>query len=503
MGVGMMEIIAVIAIGVIASLIAHDLSSNIDTICYWLTRRAARQAPRKKRARLQEEWMADIDETLGVTLKLVITLGFFIAAFKLRLASDWEPKPFKAVSFEKRPPRVWLMMGHKTGDNSQVLALAEALGWPFDIKHFTYRRTELLTNLVSGPTLAGVVRAQSSDLGPPWPDLIITAGRRNEPAARWIQKQAAPEKHVRIVHCGRSWAKIERFDLIVTTPQYRLPERPNVLHNLTPLHRVTEERLRAAAADWAPRLSELPGPYLAVVIGGNSGPFTFDHAAAKRLARQASARAKELGASLLVTTSARTPRDKINSFERALDVPAEIFRWSKDVAENPYFGFLALADEVIVTGDSMSMLTEACATGKPVYLFDLGEGENAMQPITAASAAGARRGRPWWKGWEKGRLKSFIYRMGIRFGPQRMTRDICIVHQVLVENGMAVWLGDRFPEGTPPGVVSVDRAVERVRRLFKLWDLDHLTHHIHDPEMSGKSFRLKQSRRNQKPAKSS
>ena len=372
------------------------------------------------------------------------------------------------VAYAQNPPRVWLLMGHKAGDNSQVLALAEALGWPFDIKHFTYKRTELLTNLISGPTLAGVVRAQSSDLGPPWPDIIITAGRRNEPAARWIQKQAAPEKHVRLVHCGRSWAKIKRFDLIVTTPQYRLPERANVLHNLTPLHRVTEERLRAAAADWAPRLSALPGPYLAVVIGGNSGPFTFDHAAAKRLARQASARAKEMGASLLVTTSARTPRDKINSFERALDVPAEIFRWSKDVAENPYFGFLALADEVIVTGDSMSMLTEACATRKPVHIFDLGVGRTAMrQQEPTQILAAVKEGRVF----EKAHLQAFIYRMGMHVGPKRMTRDIRIVHQVLVDNAMAVWLGDRFPEGRPPGVESVKLAVARVRGLFGLADL--------------------------------
>ena len=238
-----------------------------------------------------------------------------------------------------------------------------------------------------------------------------------------------------------------------------------MLHNLTPLHRVTEERLRAAAADWAPRLSALPGPYLAVVIGGNSGPFTFDHAAAKRLARQASARAKEMGASLLVTTSARTPRDKINSFERALDVPAEIFRWSKDVAENPYFGFLALADEVIVTGDSMSMLTEACATRKPVHIFDLGVGRTAMSPQEPPTIlAAVQEGRVF----EKAHLQAFIYRMGMHVGPKRMTRDIRIVHQVLVDNAMAVWLGDRLPEGRPPGVESVKLAVARVRGLFGL-----------------------------------
>ena len=372
------------------------------------------------------------------------------------------------VAFAPNPPAVWLMMGHKAGDNSQVLALAEALGWPFEIKHFTYKRTELLSNLICGPTLAGVVRAQSSDLAPPWPDLIITAGRRNEPIARWIQKQAAPEKHVRIVHCGRSWARIERFDLIVTTPQYRLPKRPNVLHNLTPLHRVTEERLRNSAAKWRRRLRDLPEPYLAVVIGGNSGPYTFDHAAAERLARQASDRARKLGASLLVTTSARTPADKIDSFERALEVPAEVFRWSKDAPDNPYFGFLSLAEEIIVTGDSMSMLTEACATRKPVHIFDLGVGRTAMRGarLTPIAAAGEQR-----KAFEKAHLKAFIYRLMMRIGPKRMTRDIRIVHQVLVNNGMAVWLGDRFPKGTPPGVESVRRAVARVRALFDQVDM--------------------------------
>jgi mitochondrial fission protein ELM1 len=373
------------------------------------------------------------------------------------------------VAFAQSPPKVWLLMGHKAGDNSQVLALGEALGWSFEIKRFVYKRTELLSNLLLGPTLAGVVLDQSSALEAPWPDLIITAGRRNEPIARWIQKQAAAEKHVRIVHCGRSWAKIERFDLIVTTPQYRLPQRPNILHNRTPLHRVTQERLRAAADQWRPRLRHLPGPYLAVVIGGDSGPFTFDRAAAERLARQASRRAKELGASLLVTTSARTPRDKITSFERALEVPAEIFRWSKDATENPYFGYLALADEIVVTGDSMSMLTEACATRKPVHIFDLGVGRAAMRPEQpAAPAPAGARGR---KVFEPAHLRAFIYRLGMHVGPQRMTRDIRIVHRVLVDSGMAVWLGDPFPAASPPGVESVDRAVAEVRRLFELPDV--------------------------------
>jgi mitochondrial fission protein ELM1 len=353
------------------------------------------------------------------------------------------------------------MMGHRAGDNSQVHALGEALGWPFEIKRFTYRPTELLTNLCLGPTLAGVVQSQSSTLEPPWPDLILTAGRRNEPICLWIQKQARGQK-VRLVHVGRSWAKIERFDLIVTTPQYRLPERPNVLHNTTPLHRITEARLAAEAEIWRPRFDHLPGPHVAVVIGGNSGPFTFDEAAGARLASQASDLAESLGGSLLVTTSARSSAASVGAFERELRVPAHIHRWSRDAAENPYFALLGLAHSIIVTGDSMSMLTEACATAKPVYIFDLGVGERAMRIRPPGETVDSSLPNIA----DDFHLKAFIYRLGMRFGPQRLTRDIRIIHGKLVDNGHAVWLGDSFPEQAPPPVESVERAVARVRALF-------------------------------------
>src|SRR4051794_18358426 len=149
-----------------------------------------------------------------------------------------------------RPPRTWLMLGHKAGDNAQITALAEALDWPYEEKHLVYRKTELLTNLFAGPTLMGLVKDQSSPLEPPWPELIISAGRRNEPLVRWIQREAGGKGRVKLVHVGRPWARHENFDLIVTTPQYRLPQMANILHNETPLHRVTPGRLTAAAAQW-------------------------------------------------------------------------------------------------------------------------------------------------------------------------------------------------------------------------------------------------------------
>ncbi|HEX6113909.1 MAG TPA: mitochondrial fission ELM1 family protein [Geminicoccaceae bacterium] len=361
-------------------------------------------------------------------------------------------------------PRTWVMMGHKAGDNSQILALAEGLGWPFEIKHLVYRPTELLTNLLAPLTLLGVVRRKSSPLVPPWPDLIISAGRRNEPPCRWIQRRA--DKRVRLVHVGRPWARIENFDLVVTTPQYRLPKRPNVLHNTAPLQRVADERLGQAATLWAPRLAHLPRPYTAVMVGGNAGPYVLDTEAATLLGRAASAFATAQGGSLLLSTSARTPKEAIPALEAAIDCPADVFRWTRNAAENPYLGYLALADSIIVTCESMSMLTEACATSKPVYMFDLHTGPENRWPLLESLIG--KVDSSWWRRVRRLRLQPLVFRIAFAIGPTRMTRDVRIIHRQLQAQGRAVWLGEAFPEGPPPTPLDdVPRAVARVKALFE------------------------------------
>jgi mitochondrial fission protein ELM1 len=367
------------------------------------------------------------------------------------------------------PPRTWLMTGHKDGDNAQIQGLCEALGWPFEIKRFVYRPTELLTNLALGPNLLGIRRRLSSALEPPWPELIISAGRRNEPVCRWIQARAAEAGvRTRLVHVGRSWARIELFDLIVTTPQYRVPDRRNVLQNDASLHRVTEERLEAEAAIWAGRLAHLPRPYVAVALGGRAGPYDLDPAAAALLGRWASHMAEEHGGSVLVTTSRRTPAESMPALRAAITAPSFIYQWSKDAREgrdNPYFGMLGLAERIIVTCDSMSMLAEACSTKKPVFIFDLDGGRDSHRPPWPAGEEPPRFRRPW---WHRLRLQPLVYRIGMITGPKRLTRDVRVIHRKLIESGRAVWLGQDFPdrgERMPP-LNDIERAVARVRALF-------------------------------------
>ena len=358
------------------------------------------------------------------------------------------------------------MMGAKAGDNSMIQALAEGLGWPFETKHLRYRSTELITNLFAGPTLMGLIAKESSPLEPPWPDLIISAGRRNEPLIRWIQKQAGGKDSMKLVHVGRPWARHSCFDLIISTPQYRLKDKPIILQNEAPLHRVDDARLAEARALWEQRLSHLPTPRITVSLGGNAGPYHFDADNGATLAYYANEMARRHNGSLMVTSSARTPTKAIDALEKQITVPYSLYRWQRGDPDNPYFGYLAMADRIIVTCDSMSMLAEAIATGKPVLIYDLLRGRGSNRPPRPPS--GSIPARHPLAHLSIFRLQPIIYRLGMAFGPRRITRDVGIIHRRQVEAGRAAWLGpdtmDFVPTGGP--LNDLERAVERVKALF-------------------------------------
>ena len=359
------------------------------------------------------------------------------------------------------PPCIWILTSDRSGDNTQLRAVAKALGLPFEVKQLAYRRAEWLPRILLGATLITVDRASSSLLGPPYPDLIIAAGRRTEAVAFWIRRHLNPA--VRIVYLGMPWASLDQFDLVITTPQYRLPVLPNVLHNTLPLHDVWPERLAVAAGSWEPAFAGLPKPWIAVLAGGRSGPYLFSPAAAARLARAASDRARSLGGSLLVTTSARTSPAAAQALFEGLETPSHHHRWQAGEA-NPFQAYLALADEIIVTADSISMITEACATGKPTFLFDTEEGPRSMRAEEVTLGQNSRLAPPYWKGAD---FASTLWRLGLRFGPDWWTRDIRIVHRALVESGRVAWLGAAAVQSgaADPGQ-DMSRAIARIRNLL-------------------------------------
>jgi len=342
-----------------------------------------------------------------------------------------------------------VLAGDKPGDNAQLLSLATALEYPFEVKQLHFRAPRARLAGLLGRERFPLDRGATSPLAPPWPDLILGCGQRSVGVALRIRRKAA--RAVRVVWLGRPRVDLDRFDLILTTPQYRVPAHRNVVHLGLPLHQADHAAWNRAAADWRDRFATLPRPWIAVLVGGSAVPFVVDVPSARRIAVQASALARAEGGSLLISTSRRTPAEAGRALEGALTVPAYVHHWSPGGGPNPYLAYLALADAFIVTGDSASMLTEACNTGKRVWIADLPErktlrshAKNILRRSVLAAAPGLTR-----RGWI------------------RNPRDLHRLHAELITANRALPLGRPFTAPPAPPSDEMAIAVARVRALFR------------------------------------
>jgi mitochondrial fission protein ELM1 len=271
-------------------------------------------------------------------------------------------------------PLIWVLTDDRAGNVAQAVGVAEALNRPFITKEIRYTPLAHLPNAVTGARLLGLTVESRMNLLPPWPDVVISAGRRTAPVARWIKRIGASAHGKRVItthimHPGRSGA--EEFDLIVVPQHDAAPpegDAPNILRTTGAAHRLTQTRLTSAADAWAARVNGLPRPFIALIVGGATHRKPFPTALAEELGTRVRDMAAKAGGSVLMASSRRTGTKAEQALLAAIPEPRKAFLWSKG-GDNPYFGFLALADAVVVTGDSVSMCSEACATPGPVYIY--------------------------------------------------------------------------------------------------------------------------------------
>jgi len=296
---------------------------------------------------------------------------------------------------------------------------------------------------------------------------VIAAGTQSEPILAMIREAGrGMDRPLRQVFLGRPWMNPNVYDLVVTTPQYQVPAAANVMELDLPMHRVTPDAIARETALWTARLQHLPHPRIAVLIGGSINRYTLDTRAARRIAAEVGGQAAARGGSLLICNSYRTPLPAMRALIDAVEVPAFIHDWhNPQSGENPYLAFLGLADEIVVTGDSISMLAEATTTGKPAYIFDLGEGRFAMRPGGSSISTAVRH--PWLASALRARLLDMKVRVTNGILPRRLQRDTRPIHRRLIESGRVAWFGDPFVSKC--SVASEDPAAAVARRIETLF----------------------------------
>jgi uncharacterized protein len=257
-------------------------------------------------------------------------------------------------------PTSWLLAEGYAGLQAQGQGLAEAAGLVPELRVLKPRRPWGLLSARFWPAPLAPVAAS---LAPPLPDIAIACG-----GTAAVVGAALRRRGVRIVQVQHPRLDPRRFDVIVVNRHDRLTGT-NVIVTRTALHRVTPARLAAAAEAWRDAFAPLPRPLVAVLVGGSNGRFRLDAAVGQRLAIQLAEMMDRDRVGLLLTPSRRTDPAVTRALADAL-LPRGAFVWDGS-GENPYFGMLALADVVVATEDSVSMVSEAVATASPVLLVDL------------------------------------------------------------------------------------------------------------------------------------
>jgi hypothetical protein len=361
------------------------------------------------------------------------------------------------------PPRVWLLLGEKRGDNAQILNLAEAVGWDFEIKKIFVQPQWVDGKPRVRPSLDHIDVSRSDELAPPWPDLVITAGRRLCSVGLWI-KQASGGR-TRFVMVGRPRRMLGAVDLIVVAAHYVLPPGPNVAFHDLPLMHVDPEALASAAKIWRPRLADMPRPLSALMVGGPTGGLRFDLEVARDLFEKTLRSVEKAGGSLYVTTSRRTPPEVVELLRRECPDGARLYVFDPDSSpsENPYHGLLALADHFIVTTDSASMMVEVARLGRSLSIYplesDLGLIERGLVKIGVLRPLSPRTDPI-----PAGGLRA---RMLYRLGRSVHSRDLSALPRMLVARGLASWLGEERIQPAPYVDDELERIAARIRSIVE------------------------------------
>lgn len=327
--------------------------------------------------------------------------------------------------------RIWVLTGAKTGDNAQVLRAADAVGLPYEVKRIVLSPEHEKAKPRVEASLHIVDQEKSDRLDAPWPDLVITIGRRLSLVALWIKERSGGQTRISLFNAPKGRA--EAFDLIVAPAYYTIADGPRVCRIGLPLIAADEARIKRAKADFAAAVASLPRPLDVLLLGGDMGARKLDPDFALRTLRTMQESYAREG-SIYVSTSRRTPAAAVEAVERALRPQDRIYRWREGAADNPYFGLLAHGDRFTVTSDSLSMLTEVARLGRPLVIAEPPERRSLADRIAALL-------------------------------PFRPARDLSEAADYLIRRGHAVKLGAPPPPAPKPPPDDTQRVALRLRQI--------------------------------------
>ncbi len=277
-----------------------------------------------------------------------------------------------------RGKTAWMISDGKAGNDVQARGVLEALGVEIIVKHVDPKGLQKVLSPWIGVSRRETFAAPGTLFAPPWPDVATAIGRLTTPYVRALKKKA--EDAVFTVILQDPKVSLATADLF-WVPEHDRLRGSNVFTTLTAPHGFSSQRLETLRRTMPDDMARLPGPRVAVMLGGSNGDYTYTPAALDRLARILTTLAGH-GVGLMITPSRRTEAAIVTCAREATEGAPRIF-WDM-TSDNPYPSFLAHADVFLSPADSVNMTGEPCATGRPVYVFHPDGGSPKFQRFHAA-----------------------------------------------------------------------------------------------------------------------
>jgi mitochondrial fission protein ELM1 len=330
--------------------------------------------------------------------------------------------------------RVWALLGPHRGDNNQVLALAETLGLPFEEKWLRYNQLRRLQPRLLGASLMSVAADARAQLEGEPPDLTISTGHRSVPVVRALRERSGGV--MRAVHLGYPRLSPANFDLVVPTPEYPVPDAPNVFRIPFALSPHGARKIEQSDRDL---LAAYPRPHRLLLIGGPTLYWKLPVGEMVRATRRLLEAARTKGGSVIAVGSPRTPRELITAIKATLETSSVPILFAPLEGPPAYPAMVEDADEIYVTGDSVAMVADAVLTKKPVGILPV-----AKSGLGRMVMAAADRLRP---------------------GKRLFPRDLRFFWASLEDHGFGGTLDN--PRASDPPDFTAETA-RLVRRLFEL-----------------------------------
>jgi len=259
---------------------------------------------------------------------------------------------------------VWALLDNRTGNRNQILGILSKLGFKFKSIEIKYNFFSILPNFFFQIFYKNYHINSSRHLYKGHcPDIIISCGRRTATVALELKKKFDFKPFCIHLMYPRFTLFKKNFNLIFIPYHDKVRKSKAIIKCLgspsnVKLLKITDH--------------EHEKPVIFLILGGDNKNYILSIHEVDKLINKIVNGLSDRKGTLLITTSRRSSKaliEKVNQMKKEISVIKEVYHPNISKNKNPYIKNLSIANEIVVTGDSISMISDACETGKPVRIY--------------------------------------------------------------------------------------------------------------------------------------